>query len=345
MTKTATLFRLSSFVAIIGLLLALVLPAVRIDALSSSSISLSDPRPGETVDLTFSTSGFTTTSIQCMTLQLDTQTDGAGAAFGTTTGAALDTDTSIVDDTNWSLDAGTNGVLEITYATGEQPVDGDLVFNTIVNGAEGTFYGIFSTYSDNCTTLVDTTTVAFATKNGELVQLTIDPTLTFTCSPVAIGQTVNGATTTAASTATGINYGNFASGDSGISAHDIAVATNAPGGYTVSIRHSGDFTNGSAVITPWTGTNAAPTGTFPTATEAWGYTTEDSTLDGGTPDRFTSPGNEWAGFQITDETVIFNAVAAPSAETTRVGHQVSVAPTTPAGTYQTTIIYTVATVY
>ena len=116
----------------------------------------------------------------------------------------------------------------------------------------------------------------------------------------------------------------------------------------VYVRHTGLLTNGASdTITNWTGTNAAPTTFTAAGTEAWGYTTEDATLGGGTVDRFTSAGGDkWSGFSDTvNEPVIDNAGATSGTETTRVGHQVAVASTTEAGTYQTTIIYTVASVY
>ena len=206
-----------------------------------------------------------------------------------------------------------------------------------------------TTYTDaSCTggNEVDSVTVAFIYVNGTLVQLTIDPTLTFTVAAVGSGQAVNGATTTVASGATSIDFLNdvtFAA--KGVSAHDIQVGTNATGGYVVYIRNTGQLTNGSDNIAYHTGTNAVPTA-FPAAgTEAWGYTTEDSNLAGGTADRFTNPGNLWAGFSTTNALVVDNTTAPSGTETTRVGHQVGVSSGTPAGTYQTTLIYTVVSTY
>ena len=353
MTNTRT-WRLSAVIATASLLLALIMPALPTRALSSTTLTPSDPRPSEAgVTYTFDTSGVSGTLIRCIDLVLNTQADGAGSAVGTTTSYTLGTSTAITD-TLWTEDTAVNGRMRATYATGEIAVDGNIVFENVTNGAaEGTtYYGIFTTYTDTgCTTPaagVDSAIVAYVLKDGELVTLTIDPTLTFTCSPVASG-TVNGATITAASTAFGIDHGNsVTSGVNGVSAHDLNVATNAPGGYTVYVRHTGQLTNGSLdTIDNLTGgaTNAVPTTFTAAGVEGWGYTTEDSTLAGGTADRFTNPGNFWAPFGTTNEPVIDNTAAPVGTETTRVGHQVGVASTTPAGTYQTTIIYTVASVY
>lgn len=349
---THVISRLSYGIAALSLVVSLLLlvtsPA---RALSDSSLLLSDPRSSQTgVTYTFTSAGFSGTTLRCIQLQLDTQSDGAGSAVGTTTGASLSSSTLITAG-SWTPDFSTNGMLELTNAGGEVPsASGDIVFGGITNGAtEGTtYFGIFTTFSDaGCTTSVDTTIVSYLFTDGELVQLTIDPTLTFAVNTVATSQAVNGATTTIGSTPSGINHGNSVTqAANGISAHDLQVGTNAPGGYSVYIRHTGLLQNGATdTIANHTGTNAAPTA-FPAAgTEAWGYTTEDGTLTTGTADRFTNGGPFWAGFTTSNEVVVDNPGALSGTETTRVGHQVGVSATTPAGTYQTTIIYTVASTY
>lgn len=354
MTQAKALFRFSSVLTIAGLLLALLVPAINAGALNNTTLIPSDPRSGQAgVTYTFNSSGFDSgTTISCIDLSLNTQANGGGSAVGTTTSFTLGTSTAITD-TSWTEDTSTNGRMRATFATGETPsASGNIVFQNVTNGAsEGvTYYGIFTSYTDDSCTpanAVDTATVAYVLKDGELVTLTIDPTLTFTCSPVASGS-VNGVSITTASTAQGINFANsVTAAANGISAHDLNVATNAPGGYTVYIRHTGQLTNGASdTIANLAGaTNAVPTAFSAAGTEAWGYTTQDASLAGGTSDRFTNPGNRWAAFTTANEPVIDNTSAPVGTETTRVGHQVGVATTTPAGTYQTTIIYTVASVY
>jgi hypothetical protein len=180
--------------------------------------------------------------------------------------------------------------------------------------------------------------------------LTIDPTLSFTIAGVASSDTVNGVTTTITTTATAVNFLNAVSETvNGVSAHDLTASTNASGGYALYIRHTGLLENGSGnTIDNWTGTNATPTRPFPSgiaSAEAWGYTTEDSTLQSGTADRFTNGGDFWAGFSDTTNELVADEVGPGASATTRVGHQVGVSGTTEAGTYQTTIIYTAASTY
>jgi hypothetical protein len=348
------MWRLPTLISITILLLALLLPVVPVKALTNTSLTPSDPRSSQAgTDYTFASSNFTTgITIRCIDLILNSAADGSGSAVGTTTSFTLGTGTDVITDASWTENTGVNGRMRVTFATGETPAaSGNIVFENVTNGAAEavTYYGIFTSYTDaSCTpgNEVDEATVAYVLKDGELVELTIDPTLTFTCSPVAVGQDVNGVTTTTASTATGIDHeNNVTTGQNGISAHDLNVATNAPGGYTVYVRHTGQLVNAAAdTIDNFAGTNVSPTTFTAAGTEGWGYTTEDNNLAGGTNNRFTTASN-FAGFSTANEPVVDNTAAPVGTETTRVGHQVGVSATTPAGTYQTTIIYTVASVY
>ncbi len=356
MSKTKLIFRQNAFIAALLLVAAILLPAIQVGALTTSSLTLSDPRTSQTSEYTFASSGFTTaTTINCIQLDIGTASDGSGDVGLDLSGIALGTDT-ISSGGSWA-DASVDGAtdqLRATSAGGATPnSSGSITWTGIVNGAtEGaTYYGVFETFANtDCSTggSIDSVTVAFTYTDGELVQLTIDPTLTFTLSDVASGQPVNGVNTTIGSTATGINHGNAVTfGANGISAHDLNVTTNAPGGYTVYIRHTGQLSNGTDDIDNLTGgaTNAVPTLFTAAGTEGWGYTTEDNDLAGGTGDRFTNPGNYYAPFDTSNEPVVDNTNAVPGGETVRVGHQVGIASTTPFGTYQTTIIYTVASTY
>lgn len=347
-------FKNNIVVAIIAtfFVIAMLMPlAATAATVTNGSLLLSDPRPSQTSTYTFSGQGFSTgTTIRCAELVFNTQADGGGSVpTGMTTTSTFNS-TTLLTFGSWTVANPASGTVRITNATGQAPAaSGNIVWGGIVNSSvEGTYYGIFTTYSDvGCTTAVDNTVVAYVVVDGELVQLTIDPTLTFAVNTVGSGLAVNGVNTTVASTAGSINFGNsVTAAANGISAHDLAVGTNAPNGYTVYIRHIGDLTNGASdTITTHTGTNASPT-VFPAAgTEAWGYTTEDSSLGIVSPDRFTNGGPFWAGFTTSNAPVMDNPAAPSSTETVRVGHQVGVATTTEAGTYQTTIIYTAASVY
>ena len=316
-------------------------------SLTSASVELSDPRTGEVSTYTVSASSFTTaTTIRCIEVVLNSAADGSGSIPSniTTTSSTLNSATAITSG-SWTVDNSTNGTLAATFATGETPLtSGNIVWGGVTNGdTDQTYYALMTTYTDvSCTggNEVDNVTMAFAYKDGTLVSLTIEPTLTFVCNGVASSQTVNGATTTVLSTATGVDHDtNVTTSQNGISAHDLAVTTNASSGYNVYLRHTGQLANVSSdLIANHAGTNASPT-SFPAAgAEAWGYTTEDADLV-----QFTA--NTWAGFTTNNEVVMTNVNATAGSETVRVGHQVGIASDTPAGTYTTTMIYTVVATY
>ncbi len=315
--------------------------------LTSASVELGDSRTATTSTYAAAASGFTTgTSIFCMELVLNDSADGTGSIPNaiTTTSSTLDSSTLITAG-SWTVQNGSNGTLSASNAAGETPAaNGNVVWGAVTNGdTDQTYYGLLTTYSDvSCTggNEVDNVTMAFAYKDGTLVSLTVEPTLTFVCQAVAASQSVNSATTSILSTATGIDFGTaVTTSANGISAHDLDVTTNATGGYNVYLRHVADLTNeGSDTITNHTGTNAAPTSFPAVGNEAWGYTTEDADLT-----QFTA--NTWAGFTTSNEQVMTNTSATAGTDTVRVGHQVGIATDTPAGTYSTTMIYTLVATY
>ena len=347
-TRTRTL---AFGLAVAGMVLANMASVAAAD-LTNASLSLSDPRP-DTNDVvyTFDASSFSGTTIDCLVLQLNDAADMGGSAPLNidTTSTTLDSATAITTG-SWTLDDSVNGTLELTDG-GEAATNGNIVFGSIDNGdtVGTTYFAQVRTYTSNdCATgEVDNVTVAFVYTDGELVQLTIEPSLTFTCTGLPAATNVNGTSTTLTNTCTGIDFGNDVnSTTNGIAGHNLNVATNATAGYTVFVRHTGLLTNESSdTITNHTGTNGTPSA-FPAAgTEAWGYTTEDATLGGGTANRFTTAGG-FAGFTTSNEEVMDELVAtAGSGTNTEVAFQVGVASSTEAGTYQSTVIYTLVATY
>jgi len=318
-------------------------------SLGTASLTLSDPRPGQTATYTAQASGFSTgTNINCIQLDIGTASDGTGDAGLDLSGVTLDSHTVVSGA--WAVASvdGTTDQLRATLAAGEAPAaSGNIVWGGVVNGAtEGTtYFGVLNTYANvDCATggPVDTAILTFVYKAGELVSVTIDPSLTFTCAAVASGIEVfpvgaASATTTVASTAAGIDHGNSVnSTTNGISAHDLSTATNASNGFNVYVRHTGSLTNGSLDTIAEGGLTSATS--VPAGTEAWAWSSDDSdlSLNG-------SGSGLWNSFTTTNALIASEAGVASS--TDRVGHQVAVAGTTPAGTYTTTIIYTAVATY
>lgn len=352
-SKTFTLFFLISFLLLSFSPAFLFQPAYAA-TLSSGSESISDSRPSTTaVSYTTTFSGVTLSLTKCIKLVFsDAATAGAVPTGMTTTGAALSgTSTYMPTPAGWTGTFTTNGTVTLTNATGETPAlatGRTVVLTGITNGSTaGTKYFVqFSTYgaTDCATSAIDSGTITFIYTAGQAVSLTVDPSIAFTVAGVANALLVNGATTTVTSTATTIPLGTVTTSANAIAAQDLTVTTNAGSGYTVYARYTAAPTSGANTIAAWTGTNAAPTAFSAAGTAAFGYTTNDATLATGTVNRFTSVGNVWAGFTTANLEVAYGAAAVAS-DVTRVGYQVGIAGTTPAGSYSTTVILTATPTY
>lgn len=323
--------------------------------LTGSRTVLYDPRPSQSSSYVFNFSNISTGStVACISISLATTASGTTiAATGiATTNATLDTGSSSSFFASWTgftMNTGTTGTFRITKATGVTPQAGTgaIKIDTITNGstANTTYYVQFYTYGDqSCTQAVDSGVGAFVYTNGQAVSMTVDPTFTYTILPVNSSQSVNSSTTTVTTTATTIPFGTVTAATNAIAAHDIGVTTNAGSGFTVYTRYTAQLTNGSHNINDHSGSNASPSVFSAAGTEAFGYTTEDTSLGVGTTNRFSS--NKWAAFTTANGTneVVYNAAATASL-LTRIGYQVGIGATTPAGTYTTTVILTAVPSY
>lgn len=127
----------------------------------------------------------------------------------------------------------------------------------------------------------------------------------------------------------------------------LTTSTNAYNGYIINARTTGLLTSGGNTIPAFSGTNASPaswTGT------GFGYTTDDSSLTGGTANRFTNGGPKYAGFTtaspgdpVADHE---GPVTTPiSNEQFTVSYRVTANETQRSGTYATTVLYIVVPEY
>lgn len=298
-------------------------------------------------------SNITLSAIKCIKVVFsDAATGGSVPSGMTTTSADYNAAGSdyVPDVQTWAEDASVNGTVLITNATGETPASGTggtVLLTGITNGntAEVGYFLQFSTFNnvDCSSSAVDSGVSTYIFTTGQAVSLTVDPSLAFTVTGVASGQAVNGVTTTVTSTDGTIPFGTVTTSANSIAAHDLAVTTNAGSGYTVYTRYTQAPTNGTDSIDDTAGTNAAPAAFSAAGTEAFGYTTNDATLGTGTAGRFISA--NFAKFTTSNLEVAYSA-AAVSSETTRVGYQVGISGTTPAGTYNnSTVIFTATPAY
>ena len=146
-----------------------------------------------------------------------------------------------------------------------------------------------------------------------------------------------------------ITFNNLNSGNSYTDATKSTVmttTTNAYNGYVVYLSEDQALTAGSFNIANYASPNSDPTTWSGTG---FGYTTSDTTLSGGTGNRFS--GSKYAGFTsshpgdpVADTTgpVVNPAIAN---EQFTVNYRVTGNSTTPAGTYRNTLIYTITPSY
>lgn len=344
---------------IVGILFIPNLSKINAATLSTASVSLSDPRPNAlSSNYTFTGSGVTTGApgtIKCIKLLFADSATGSTVPAGmSTTGGGVTFDTATTNyvptPASWTYTHSVNGTITLTNATGEIPASATarkVAINGITNSstADTKFYLRFSTFNniDCATSPVDSVSVLFILTNASTLSLTVDQTLTFTVNSVASGQNCNGATSTAASTATTIPFGTVSSAANAVVCQDLTASTNATNGYTISARYTAPPTNPLAqTIASHTGTNAAPSAFSAAGTEAYGYTTNDATLGTGTAGRFVP--NLWAAMTTTNAEVAFEP-AGVNLTTYRIGHQVGVSTITRPGTYTTTVIYTCTPIF
>lgn len=133
----------------------------------------------------------------------------------------------------------------------------------------------------------------------------------------------------------------------------ITISTSAPDGYILYAWSTQAMTRvgGSETISDWAGTNASPTNWATGA--GFGYKTNDSSLIGGTINRFTSDGfcsasggnGCWAGFSHSDLYPVADRTEPSSAQTNIITYRFAAGSLQTPGTYTTTIVYVVVPNY
>ncbi|MBW4062188.1 hypothetical protein HJC99_06470 [Candidatus Saccharibacteria bacterium] len=338
-----------------------------VSGLTNVSVALSDPRPNATaasVTYQITASGVTAaTVIKCVKVLVSTTSAGtvAPTGFSGASSSVTAASSTLINSsaTGWSLaksdgtsSTGQNNILQYTNSTGITPstlTGATFIVAGLTNSTVGDtpyFLQLATFGATDCVTgPVNNSLIRFINTSGSQLSLSVDPTLTFTVNGVLSGQACDGSTSNVATTSTTLAFGSVTTATNSLACQDLTAATNASNGYTIYMRYSGQLNNGSgAFIANVSGSNSSP-GTFPAAgNEAYGYTTSDATLGTGTANRFTSPSQGWAAPTTTNAEIAYESGGVTST-TYRIGHQIGVATTTRAGSYQTTIIYTCTPVY
>lgn len=127
----------------------------------------------------------------------------------------------------------------------------------------------------------------------------------------------------------------------------LTTSTNAYNGYIVNARETSPLTASVGTIPDYTSPNSAPT-TW--SGNGFGYTTNDSSLTGGTVDRFTNGGPKYAGFTTSSpgDPVADHpgpVTTAISNEQFTIGYRVTTSSTQKAAQYTSTVVYIVVPTY
>jgi hypothetical protein len=322
-------------VAVIGLALSFALPASATP--NTASLVLSDSRPGETATYTLTLSNIANTSTGCITVDLEAANDDAsGAAYSASS-------TAFTTASGWADDSTTNQ-LKITNATPDTPdstTAATLIWTGVVNGdtADTAYDAAYTAYSDTaCTTPIagESLTIQYIFTAGQDVSATIDPSFTFTVAGLADTVDVNGTSTTvdASSSPNEIPFGTVTTGANSVVGQSLTINTNAQNGYNIFVHYTDNLENTGDTyqINDFSGPGA-----FSAAgTENFGFTSEDTDVLGA---------GQWDGLSTSQQVIADETTVLGAEDVTEVAYQLGVAAGTPAGEYDTIIVYTAAPTY
>lgn len=190
-----------------------------------------------------------------------------------------------------------------------------------------------------------------------LVTAQVNTTFDFTVYGLATSTTVNGTTTTGASSSTTIPFGVLTANASKILGQDLTVQTNAANGFVVTVESDGYFDSSTgAVIDNFvngTDTNVPTTWSAPSENISqantwghWGLTTEDNDTDNmRDADEFAA--NEWIGVTTTPRQIFAHTgpadASTPDVGSTTVAYRVEISPLQEAGDDYSTVLTYIAT--
>ncbi len=163
------------------------------------------------------------------------------------------------------------------------------------------------------------------------ITATVDPSITFTISDVAIGFG------TLSSTAARWATGNAAGSATDASAHNLTVATNATSGYALTYNGA-TLTSGGNTITAASITNDAD-GTQGSEQFAIGVDVDQGSTVASGYDHNATPGNRDWNFVPSTTTTIVSRTSATNTETINAYYLANIAGVTEAGSYSTSVTY------
>lgn len=237
-------------------------------------------------------------------------------------------------DTTYAIQISTDS----SFATNINYVKAD---NTIGTTLAATDYQTNSTWGASgflVTTLSPNTTyyVRAKARQGNFTETGWGPSGNATTSTSSLTFNVDSSTITFANLNGGNSYTDSAK------TNTLTTTTNAISGYTIYAKETQALTAPSgATISDYGSTNTSPTTWSGTG---FGYTTSDSSLSGGTANRFS--GSKYAGFVTSGNGDPVGDNTTPvTSDVTTISYRVTAPSTQTAGTYTNTILYTVVPVY
>lgn len=337
-------------------------------SITNASDTLSDSRPsqgsvhtiqftlpngmsiGQTFEVDFD-SNFDSASLVVgdvsMTVDGNATTTAGSAGAGQWGVTGLGTDT-LTFETPTDYGVASSGVLVLTIGSSTNTM--------IVNPAATTSYPI--DIGGGASTMQDTGQVRVAIIDEVTVTASVDTSLTFSVSGVGSSQSVNGTSTTQASTPTTIPFGTLNINEIETLAQELSVATNAANGFTVTVEQTGDldsstgavidgFIDGSNTTTPTAWQSPSATVNQLNTYGHWGLTSDDTAISARTS-QFSS--NAWVSGSTTPIAVMGHTGPANGATvgvgTTTVGYQIEISALQEAGDdYDTTLRYIATPVF
>lgn len=275
--------------------------------------------------------------VRCVRIHFSTTTTFGGGSLPA--GMSLSGSTLLANGVGWT--ATTSGdYIQGTFGAGDTPNGATaLRINTLTNAsASGTYYAQIEGFSDlSCLTQVELGVVAYDLHNYTTLTADVDPALGFTVANKST--TCNGESNllTTAGGATTIALGNIGISSNVSGAQTLTVTGNSANGFTVYMRSTQASTNLYNTSHNWVdAAGTYPTGALLGSGERFGYTFKDST----TSTSVTNPAS--AFFIKLDNTS--RAIMGSSTSNSGTGcvtFDAQTGPTTPAGNYSATVIYTV----
>lgn len=225
----------------------------------------------------------------------------------------------------------------------------------VTSPAAGGYSVYVRTYQANGTEIENAQMIVYIV-DSVTVSAHVNSTLTFGVAAVNAGQVINGATTTATSTATAVPFGTLSDVAPSVVGQELSVVTNASDGFVVTVQQDGEMVsaaganinsfkmaaNGAGLATPEVWSNPVPSLGSDNTYGHMGLTTNDDIAAFG--------GSKLAGLTATAPMAVMSHTGAADGTTqnigkARVAYEVGISALQEAGDYQSELTYVCTPTY